>query len=186
MLPFGRTARKHPLSPLPRPATPVSLAAFAPPTPRRHVPAATLRWLHVSVAIAARPVTRGTARPGWATPALLLAALLLGIVVGGLLPRWWLRDPSGPAAPAIAVHFSAGGGCTAAVAAAVARARREVLVQAYGFTSAPIAQALVEARRRGADVQVLLDGGQRSERSTVKRPTAAWRSGPSPRPPVPP
>ncbi len=32
-----------------------------------------------------------------------------------------------------------------------------IRVQAYGFTSAPIAGALVEAHRRGVDVQAILD-----------------------------
>jgi phosphatidylserine/phosphatidylglycerophosphate/cardiolipin synthase-like enzyme len=35
-----------------------------------------------------------------------------------------------------------------------------VLVQAYSFTSAPIAEALVKANRRGAHVQVILDSSQ--------------------------
>jgi phosphatidylserine/phosphatidylglycerophosphate/cardiolipin synthase-like enzyme len=36
-------------------------------------------------------------------------------------------------------------------------AQRQVLVQAYSFTSAPIAKALVDAKRRGLDVRVILD-----------------------------
>jgi len=39
-----------------------------------------------------------------------------------------------------------------------------VLVQAYSFTSAPIARALVEAHRRGVKVQVILDKSQRTEK----------------------
>ncbi len=39
-----------------------------------------------------------------------------------------------------------------------------VLVQAYSFTSAPIAEALVNAFWRGVKVQVILDKSQRSER----------------------
>jgi phosphatidylserine/phosphatidylglycerophosphate/cardiolipin synthase-like enzyme len=38
------------------------------------------------------------------------------------------------------------------------------LVQAYSFTSAPIAKALVVAHNRGVDVQVILDKSQRTER----------------------
>ena len=52
------------------------------------------------------------------------------------------------------------------MAAALAGARNTVLVQAYSFTSAPIAQALVDARKRGVDVQVILDKNQRTERYT--------------------
>jgi len=40
---------------------------------------------------------------------------------------------------------------------ALAAAKATVLVQAYSFTSAPIAKALVETHARGVDVQVILD-----------------------------
>jgi phosphatidylserine/phosphatidylglycerophosphate/cardiolipin synthase-like enzyme len=42
----------------------------------------------------------------------------------------------------------------------IARARERVLVQAYLLTSKQISAALIAARRRGLDVQVLLDAGQ--------------------------
>jgi phosphatidylserine/phosphatidylglycerophosphate/cardiolipin synthase-like enzyme len=48
--------------------------------------------------------------------------------------------------------------CTALIRRELAAAGRQVLVQAYSFTSAPIAEALVAARRRGVEVTVLLDG----------------------------
>lgn len=60
--------------------------------------------------------------------------------------------------------FSPNGGCTDAVVSALGKARKTVLVQAYSFTSAPIAKALVEAKTRGIDVQVILDKSQRSEK----------------------
>ena len=41
-------------------------------------------------------------------------------------------------------------------------AKSAVLVQAYSFTSAPIAKALVDAHKRGVDVQVILDKSQRT------------------------
>ena len=37
-----------------------------------------------------------------------------------------------------------------------------MFVQAFSFTSQPIAQALVDAHRRGAQVEVVLDDGQRT------------------------
>jgi hypothetical protein len=46
-------------------------------------------------------------------------------------------------------YFSLNGGYTDAVVSALDEARKTVLVQAYSFTSAPIAQALVEGRKRG-------------------------------------
>lgn len=76
-------------------------------------------------------------------------------------PAWSARAD---ASPAWSVYFSPHGGCTAAVVAALAKAKSTVLVQAYSFTSAPIAKALVEAHRRGVDVQVVLDKSQRTEK----------------------
>lgn len=64
----------------------------------------------------------------------------------------------------IQVFFSPKGGCTEAVVKNLDRATNTVLVQAYSFTSAPIAKALVDAEKRGVKVQVILDKSQRSER----------------------
>jgi phosphatidylserine/phosphatidylglycerophosphate/cardiolipin synthase-like enzyme len=47
--------------------------------------------------------------------------------------------------------------CGLRIADAVRRARRSLLVQAYGFDFAPIGEALIQAHRGGVDVQVLLD-----------------------------
>lgn len=66
--------------------------------------------------------------------------------------------------PEMEVYFSPRGGCTAAVVKELSRARREVLVQAYSFTSAPIAKALIDAHMRGVKVSILLDKSQRTER----------------------
>src|SRR4051812_32290657 len=64
----------------------------------------------------------------------------------------------------IEVFFSPGGRCTEAVAGALARARSEVFVQAYSFTSAPIAKALVDAKRRGVRVTVVLDKSNQTDK----------------------
>ncbi len=64
----------------------------------------------------------------------------------------------------VRVYFSPKGGCTEAVVRELEKARRSVYVQAYSFTSAPIAKALVEAKRRGVLVIVLLDKSQRTEK----------------------
>lgn len=44
--------------------------------------------------------------------------------------------------------------------------KRSLLIQAYSFTSAPIAQAVVKAHERGVDVRVILDKSQVSEKYT--------------------
>jgi phosphatidylserine/phosphatidylglycerophosphate/cardiolipin synthase-like enzyme len=61
------------------------------------------------------------------------------------------------AGPPIEIHFSPDGGCTEAIVKELAAAKTSVLVQAYWFTSAPIAKALVAAHQRGVRVEVILD-----------------------------
>jgi len=74
---------------------------------------------------------------------------------------------AGDKAPEWQVYFSPKGGCTEAVVNAVARAHNTVLMQAYSFTSAPIAKALVDAENRGVKVQAILDKSQLTERYTA-------------------
>jgi phosphatidylserine/phosphatidylglycerophosphate/cardiolipin synthase-like enzyme len=62
----------------------------------------------------------------------------------------------------IQVYFSPKGGCTEAVIENLTKATNSVLVQAYSFTSAPIAKALVDAHKRGVDVRVILDKSNRT------------------------
>lgn len=59
-------------------------------------------------------------------------------------------------------HFSPRGGCTEAITNELGKAKTSVLIQAYSFTSAPIAGAVVAAHRRGVKVQVVLDKSQRT------------------------
>jgi phosphatidylserine/phosphatidylglycerophosphate/cardiolipin synthase-like enzyme len=61
------------------------------------------------------------------------------------------------------VCFSPRGDCTQLIVDTLASAHSTVLVQAYSFTSEPIAQALVEAHRRGVAAEVILDKSQRTE-----------------------
>jgi len=58
------------------------------------------------------------------------------------------------------------GGCTGAIISQIDKAKSEILVQAYSFTSAPIAKALVNAHKRGVKVEAILDKSQKSERYT--------------------
>ena len=61
----------------------------------------------------------------------------------------------------VQVCFSPGGGCTALIVHEIDAAKSEILVQAYSFTSAPIAAALVKAYKRGVIVKVILDKSQK-------------------------
>jgi phosphatidylserine/phosphatidylglycerophosphate/cardiolipin synthase-like enzyme len=72
-----------------------------------------------------------------------------------------LRTP-----PSHAVHFSPHGGCTDIIVSELKQARHEVLVLAYSFTSRPIAQALVDAKLRGARVEIVLDHSNEAETHT--------------------
>ena len=69
-----------------------------------------------------------------------------------------------PALPPIEIHFSPKGGCTEAVVKEINAAKTEILVQAYSFTSVPIAKALVDAHKRSVKIQVILDKSQRTEK----------------------
>ena len=70
---------------------------------------------------------------------------------------------AGPlAADAIQVFFSPNGGATEAVVSEIGNAKNKILVQAYSFTSAPIAKALLTAHKRGVKVTVVLDKSQRT------------------------
>src|SRR3954452_20251850 len=74
-----------------------------------------------------------------------------------LLAAWWY----GPAV--LEVYHSPHGGCTDAVVREIGRARKEVLVQAYSFTSKAIAQALLDAKTRGVHIEILLDRSNEQE-----------------------
>lgn len=89
----------------------------------------------------------------------LVAVVALSLGAGGT----YLATPS--TAPSWSVNFSPKGGCTEAVVNEVAKARKQVLVQAYSFTSKPIAQALIDAQGRGVDVQVLVDASDLGDSS---------------------
>jgi phosphatidylserine/phosphatidylglycerophosphate/cardiolipin synthase-like enzyme len=64
------------------------------------------------------------------------------------------------------VYFSPRGGCTDAIINKIEQAKTEILVQAYSFTLAPIAKALLIAHKRGINVQVVLDKSQKSQKYT--------------------
>ena len=59
------------------------------------------------------------------------------------------------------VYFSRNGGCTDAIVRELNKAKNTVLIQAYLFSSAPLAKAVLDAHKRGLKVQVILDKSQR-------------------------
>jgi len=64
----------------------------------------------------------------------------------------------------VAVYFSPNGGATDAVVRELNAATTQVLMQAYSFTSVPIAKALVDAHKRGVTVLAILDKSQQTEK----------------------
>jgi len=88
---------------------------------------------------------------------------LLGLLILVVcLPSGCRRDPG--SLPPIEIRFSPNGGCTEAIADEIRAAENSILVQAYSFTSAPIAEAIVAAHKRGVRVDVILDKSQRTEK----------------------
>jgi phosphatidylserine/phosphatidylglycerophosphate/cardiolipin synthase-like enzyme len=74
-------------------------------------------------------------------------------------------SPSATTTPSgVTVCFTPGGNCTDAIVQVLGKAKHTILVQAYSFTSAPIAKALLDAHKRGVQVQVILDKSQRNEK----------------------
>lgn len=73
----------------------------------------------------------------------------------GMLALLALSEPA--QSRVLRVCFTPGMDCTSPIVEAIDAAKREILVQAYGFTSCPIIEALARARRRNVDVRVLLD-----------------------------
>jgi phosphatidylserine/phosphatidylglycerophosphate/cardiolipin synthase-like enzyme len=67
-------------------------------------------------------------------------------------------------AGSIRVYFSPHGGCTDAIVSEVSQAKSEILLQAYSFTSKPIALALIRAHKRGVKISAVLDKSNRSRK----------------------
>jgi phosphatidylserine/phosphatidylglycerophosphate/cardiolipin synthase-like enzyme len=112
----------------------------------------------------------------WAVPAVVLIVLIFLVV---LVYRLETRRGSGLQASAsqpavhvaaaasqdgVYVFFSPGGRPTDAIVDQINQARSVLHIQAYHFTSAPIAQAVVNAQKRGVQILVVLDPTQEGER----------------------
>jgi phosphatidylserine/phosphatidylglycerophosphate/cardiolipin synthase-like enzyme len=98
--------------------------------------------------------------------AVAAAVALIVFTFGGATATPAMAAPAAPAEPRVRVLFSPGGGCTEAIVAEIAKAKASIDVQAYSFTSAPIADAVAKAHARGVRVRVVLDKSQRTERYT--------------------
>jgi len=74
------------------------------------------------------------------------------------------KDPIQSSPNSLEVFFSPQGGCTEAIVKTLDQAKSSVLIQAYSFTSVPIAKAVVDAQKRGVKTEVIFDKSQRTEK----------------------
>jgi len=111
----------------------------------------------------------------WAAPVVILGVLVVLVVVAW---RWQVRRDVGPQGPAsqpvvrtraaasqdgIYVYFTPGNKATSAIVEQVHQARNLLHIQAYMFTSPPIAEAVVAAHKRGVQIIAVLDPSQQSD-----------------------
>lgn len=91
------------------------------------------------------------------------------IVLMAVCLFWPMMALSTEISPAESIHvcFTPGQNCTGELVQAIGSAKQSILVQAYSFTSKPIAEALVDAKHNGVDVKVILDKSQIKERNSV-------------------
>ena len=96
---------------------------------------------------------------------LIIIAVTLNLVSFIICPLSHATDLTLNNTPA-QVYFSPRGGCTEAIVNELNNAKSEILIQAYSFTSTPIAKALLNAHKRRVNVEAILDKSQRKERYT--------------------
>ena len=85
-----------------------------------------------------------------------------GMLTLVFLFRWvWRRFAQ---SPSVECYFSPKGGCQAAIVRELMQARNEVLVQAYSFTADPLTYALVEIKKKGVAVDIVLDKSNEIDR----------------------
>jgi phosphatidylserine/phosphatidylglycerophosphate/cardiolipin synthase-like enzyme len=103
--------------------------------------------------------------PGWTEDQTMMWLLVATGFTGAFTLLFFLRSLYRRFAvvPSQAVYFSPKGGCMDAVVREIKHARHEILVQAYSFTADPLTYGLIEAKKRGVDVKVLLDKSNEKE-----------------------
>ena len=92
-----------------------------------------------------------------------VALLVCSIPFGALVATTQADDTFSPAK--VSVHFSPKGGATETVVHEIGEAKSQILIQAYSFTSAPIAKALLNAvKRGGVKIHVILDRSNETDK----------------------
>lgn len=93
--------------------------------------------------------------------------LLVGFIVtlaGSLLYSLQANTEASSHTATAQVYFSPMGGIAQAIIREIEKAQKEIKVQAYLFTNKDIARSLVAAKRRGVDIEVILDISNRTEK----------------------
>ncbi|MEY4285080.1 MAG: phospholipase D family protein [Betaproteobacteria bacterium] len=88
--------------------------------------------------------------------------ILRSVLVCALAVSSWhmpvlAKDATSTQAQIIGAYFSPPDNAAKAIIEQINASQKELLVQAYGFTHNAIAQALVQAQKRGVKVQVIMD-----------------------------
>lgn len=100
-------------------------------------------------------------RSGLILVAFTVAALVAGIVIG----RGSVSEPE--------IFFSPGTACTDHAVDVIDHAKREIAVDAYGFSHPRVIDALAMAQRRGVHVDLVLDRSDANARATAGREAGA-------------
>lgn len=90
-------------------------------------------------------------------------------VVTNLLENLGTNRWDSPASPP-KVYFSpnyGNGDCASNIVAEIKKAQKTVRMEAYQFTLLPVAEALIEAKQRGVDVQIIVDKTVTNSRNQV-------------------
>ncbi|QVU16101.1 MULTISPECIES: phospholipase D family nuclease [unclassified Wolbachia] len=69
--------------------------------------------------------------------------------------------------PKTTVCFTPNGNCTEQIIDVIDGSKKSIFMQAYEFTSKPIAKSLIRAKERGVSVEVILDESQLSSKYSV-------------------
>jgi len=106
---------------------------------------------------------------------LFIVSLAGVMATHALLARNAIPNPATEAS--VSACFVPAQDCVDQVVAGIASAKTSIHVQAYGFTSPPILQALVQAKQRGVEVMAILDKTNVAKRSRYSGATFVINGG---------
>lgn len=70
------------------------------------------------------------------------------------------------------VYFSPAGDSTEAIIKEIGKAKSEILIQAYSFTSKPLAEAVLKVHKAGIHVEIILDKSNKSAKYSARNFTS--------------